>query len=80
MSSDKINTIQNWLKSKKVKNIQAFLGFTNFYHQFIYSYSDIATLLIWLIWKDTSWNFDLIYYKVFNTLKKAFVSTLILIH
>ena len=31
MSSDKINAIQNWPKPKKVKNVQVFLGFTNFY-------------------------------------------------
>ena len=48
MSSDKINAIQNWPEPKKVKNVQAFLGFANFYHQFIYNYLDIATLLIWL--------------------------------
>ena len=31
MSDDKINIIQDWLEPKKVKNIQSFLGFMNFY-------------------------------------------------
>ena len=53
MSSDKINRIQNQPKLKKIKNVQAFLGFANFYCQFIYNYSNMAILLTWLIQKDT---------------------------
>jgi len=31
MSNNKVKIIQGWLESKKVKNIQSFLDFTNFY-------------------------------------------------
>ena len=31
MASNKIKTIQDWPKPQKVKDIQFFLGFTNFY-------------------------------------------------
>ena len=31
MSPDKVQTIQDWPKPRKVKDIQSFLGFTNFY-------------------------------------------------
>ena len=31
MSDDKVKIIQDWPKPKKVKNIQFFLGFANFY-------------------------------------------------
>ena len=31
MSDDKVKIIQDWLESKKVKDIQSFLGFANFY-------------------------------------------------
>ena len=41
MSDDKVKIIQDWLEPKKVKNIQYFLGFANFYYQFIFNYSDI---------------------------------------
>ena len=41
ISDDKIKIIQDWPEPKKVKNIQSFLGFTKFYHQFIFNYSDI---------------------------------------
>ena len=49
MSDDKVKIIQDWLEPKKVKNIQFFLGFTNFYHQFIFNYSDIVILLTCII-------------------------------
>jgi len=42
MSDNKIKIIQDWPEPKKVKDIQSFLGFTNFYHQFIFNYSDIV--------------------------------------
>jgi len=32
MSNDKVKIIQDWLEPKKVKDIQFFLDFTNFYH------------------------------------------------
>ena len=42
MSEDKIKTIMQWPKLKKVGDIQSFLGFANFYRHFIYNYSDIV--------------------------------------
>ena len=36
------------MSNDKVKIIQSFLGFTNFYYQFIFNYSDIVILLIYL--------------------------------
>jgi len=78
MSDNKVKIIQNWLKSKKVKDIQFFLGFVNFYYQFIFNYSDIVILLTYLIWKNVLWKFDSSYCDVFNSFKKAFTSTLIL--
>ena len=45
MSNDKIKIIQDWLEPKKVKDIQSFLGFANFYYWFIFNYSDIVILL-----------------------------------
>jgi len=49
-----------------MKDMQAFLGFANFYHYFIYNYSDIAILLIWLTQKNMPWNFDFSYYEAFE--------------
>ena len=58
MSNDKVKIIQNWPEPKKVKGIQFFLDFTNFYYWFIFNYSDIVSPLIHLIWKDIPWKFD----------------------
>ena len=69
MSSAKVKTIQEWLEPKKVKDIQSFLGFANFYRRFIFNYSDIVILLTRLTRKNTPWNFDDNCRMVFNTLK-----------
>ena len=80
MSDDKVNIIQDWPEPKKVKDIQFFLGFANFYHWFIFNYLDIVILLICLIWKNISWKFNFFYWDTFNSLKKAFTFTPILTH
>jgi len=80
MSNDKVKIIQNWPEPKKVKDIQSFLGFTNFYHWFIFNYSDIFILLTYLTQKDIPWKFESSCCDAFNSLKKTFTSTPILTH
>jgi len=80
MPDDKIKIIQDWLEPKKVKDIQSFLGFANFYHWFIFNYSDIVIPLTCLIWEDIPWKFDFSCQDAFNSLKKAFISVPILTH
>jgi len=80
MSDDKIKIIQDWPEPKKVKDIQSFLGFANFYHWFIFNYSDIVIPLTCLTQKDIPWKLDFSCQDAFNSLKKAFTSTPILTH
>ena len=80
MSNNKIKIIQDWPEPKKIKNIQFFLGFMNFYCWFIFNYLDIVILLTHLNWKDIPWKFDFSCQDAFNSLKKAFTSTPILTH
>ena len=80
MSDDKVKIIQDCLKLKKVKDIQSFLDFTNFYRRFIFNYSDIVIPLTHLIWKDISWNFNSSCHDAFNSFKKAFTPASILTH
>jgi len=80
MSDDKVKIIQDWLKPKKVKDIQSFLGFANFYYQFIFNYSDIIIPLTYLTQKNISWKFDSSCHDAFNSLKKAFTFAPILTH
>ena len=58
MSDNKIKITQDWPEPKKVKDIQSFLGFANFYYQFIFNYSDIVILLTCLTQKNIPWKFD----------------------
>ena len=60
--------------------IQSFLGFTNFYRQFIHAYSNIIIPLTWLTHKDTKWDFSEKCQKVFNDLKTAVLSAPLLTH
>ena len=46
MEVERIEVVKDWLKPKLVRNLQVFLGFANFYWQFIQSFNKIATPLI----------------------------------
>ena len=80
MSLDKITTIADWPEPRKVKDIQSFLGFANFYHRFIFNYSDITVPLTQLTQKDTPWNFSKECCHSFNALKHTFTTVPILTH
>ena len=80
MSDNKVKIIQDWLEPKKVKDIQFFLGFANFYHQFIFNYSDIVIPLTCFTQKNIPWKFDSSCWDAFNSVKKAFTSALIFTH
>ena len=80
MSLDKITTIADWPEPRKVKDIQSFLGFANFYRRFIFNYSDIMVPLTRLTRKDAPWNFSEECHCSFNALKHAFTTAPILTH
>ena len=39
MDNNKVKVIQDWPEPQKVKDVQSFLGFANFYRRFIHNYS-----------------------------------------
>ena len=45
MEAERIEVVKKWLELKSVQNIEVFLGFVNFYWQFIQGFSNIAVLL-----------------------------------
>ena len=55
MDPVKLDGIAKWPTPTKVKDVQSFLGFANFYHRFIPNYSNIARPLIDLTKKNTPW-------------------------
>ena len=80
MDPAKIRTVLEWPEPRKVKDIQSFLGFANFYRRFISDYSHIVVPLTRLTRKDVKWNFDSEARKSFEALKSAFTSAPILTH
>jgi hypothetical protein len=54
MDTAKVNTIQEWPTLQKVKDIQSFLRFANFYCRFIHGYSNIITPMTCLTRKKHS--------------------------
>src|SRR5260370_22469402 len=45
MDPSKESAIMKWLEPQKVKDVQAFLGFANFYNRFIHGYTEITLTL-----------------------------------
>ena len=78
MAQNKVQIIQYWPELCKVKDIQSFLGFANFYRRFIYEYSRIVVPLMNHTRKNVPWNFTDECRSTFNTLKKAFTTTPVL--
>ena len=80
MDQSKVQTIQDWPEPRKVKDIQSFLGFANFYWRFISGYSDIVVPLTRLTRKGTPWNFMDQARSAFKRLKSGFTSAPVLTH
>ena len=58
MDQTKLNRVKQWPTPKTVKDVQSFMGFTNFYQKFIGNYSNIARPLIDLTKKNEPWNWN----------------------
>ncbi len=79
MDPQKIRTVIEWKKPATIRDVQCFLGFTNFYRIFIRNYSKIAAPLTRLTCKDKfEWNAKA--NQAFETLKKPFTTAPILTH
>jgi hypothetical protein len=68
MDPIKLKAIQEWPLPQTVKDIQKFLGFCNFYCQFVKDYSHIARPLFNLTKKETLWNWTTECEMAFETL------------
>ena len=73
MDPQKITTITDWPTSIKLKQVQSFLKFINFYCCFITNFSKTAKSLTHLIWKDTLFSWTLKCQHAFKKLKQTFI-------
>jgi hypothetical protein len=55
MDPVKVASVQEWATPRNLKDVQSFLGFLNFYHQFIQGFGDHAKPLTRLTRKATQW-------------------------
>ena len=73
MDPVKLAGIAEWPTPKKVKDIQVFLGFTNFYRRFIPKYAEITRPLDLLRRKNQPWEWTSKAQESFDMLKRLFV-------
>ncbi|QRW12162.1 Retrotransposable element Tf2 protein [Ceratobasidium sp. AG-Ba] len=80
MEEEKIKAIMEWSAPRKIKEVQAFLGFVNFYRRFIAKFSKIARPLHDLTKKDTKFEWTQECQKAFEEIKKRVSQDPVLIH
>ena len=78
MDPKKVEAIQAWPEPKNLTNVQSFLGFYNFYQQFIKNFSKIARLLNQLT-RNIDWKWKEEERGAFKELKQAVKSFLVLV-
>ena len=78
MDPTEVNAIMLWPAPHKVRDLQSFLGFVNFYCHFIWNYSNICVPLTCLTHKTAIWNWSAACDEAFELLKKAFTTVPIL--
>src|SRR5260221_7295282 len=74
----KIHRVTEWLTPTKVKEVQSFLDFMNFYWKFIHDFSNITHPLYTLTCKTQEWVWGSPEQEAFDALKKAVTSTPVL--
>lgn len=80
MDPEKVKSIMEWNAPKSLRDVQCFLGFANFYRQFIKDYSKIVAPLVALTKRSPSfkWNDDA--QRAFDLLKERFSTAPVLAH
>jgi len=78
MENNKVKAVTEWKTPTKIKEVEIFLRFANFYQQFIKDFSHIAKSLNKLKEKK-EWKWDN-EYKTFEELKEKITSQFILAH
>ncbi len=69
MDPVKVQGVTDWPQPVKVKDIQSFIGFMNFYQRFICNFSKIACPLHVLTHKSKDWSWGAAEQQAFDALK-----------
>ena len=78
METDKVKAVKKWKTPTKIKEVESFLGFANFYKQFIKNFSHIARPLNELKGKK-EWKWEEEQQRAFDELKDKITSQPVLV-
>jgi len=73
MEQEKIKVVKEWKTPTKIKDVESFLGFANFYQRFIHNFSYMARPLNELKGKK-EWKWEKEHQKAFEKLKEKITS------
>jgi len=74
MDPVKVQGVTDWPQPTKVKDVQSFIGFMNFYRRFIRNFSEITCPLHALTRKSKNWSWGAAEQQAFDALKNAITS------
>jgi len=77
METDKVKAVKEWKTSTRIKEVESFLGFVNFYRWFIKNFNYMAKPLNKLKGKK-DWKWKEEHQRAFNKLKDKITSQLVL--
>jgi Reverse transcriptase (RNA-dependent DNA polymerase) len=75
----KIAGVAEWPTPSNKKEVQSFLGFTNFYRHFIQGFSDLARPMFDLMQKDSAWRWGEAEESAFTAIRNQVISAPILV-
>jgi len=79
MEKEKVQGVIEWPISKNMKNVQKLLGLANYYRRFVKDFATIAKPLHKMTRKETKWNWGKRQQKVFEELKRRFMTEQVLV-
>jgi len=74
MQKEKVDGVLSWPTPRSTKEVQKFMGLTNYYRQFIQDFSRVAKPLSILVGKDRKWEWGAEQQEAFKELKRRFTT------
>jgi len=74
MEKKKVNGVLSWSQPKTVRDVRKFLGLANYYRRFIKDFARVARPMNVLTRKDKKWQWEEPQQKVFDKLKRVFMT------
>jgi len=74
MEAEKVDGVLSWSQPKNVKDVRKFSGLANYYRRFIKDFARVARPMNVLTRKDEKWRWEEPQQKVFDELKKVFIT------